>query len=208
MISRYYSCQDSSNWGRVFTSVRTLVAHGFRAAWYCTARCSCVAFMMANGPGVEGDLQATHYLLARAVEWLDHMGTQQQPPHEGSQQVQVGRAYPYNPIPGPSQELLSPFQSTGTAARATGTQQQLQVSNWVMRTPITPHRSILAFSNPMEQLLGLISSPAVSVGVIIVNCQLVLQNPRRKRSQCGSVRLYVWQMLGKQESLHLWKRLN
>lgn len=94
--------------------------------------------MMANGPGVEGDLQATHYLLAWAVEWLDHMGTQQQPPHEGSQQVQVGRAYPYNPIPGPLQELLSPFQSTGTAARATGTQQQLQVSKYklVMCTPI------------------------------------------------------------------------
>jgi len=62
------------------------------------------------------DLQATCDLLAWAVERLDHMGTQQQLPREGSQQVQVGFAYPYNPIPGPSQERLSLFQSHGTAA--------------------------------------------------------------------------------------------
>ena len=69
---------------------------------------------MVNGPGVQGDLQATRDLLARAVERLDHMGNQQpprarsqQPPHERSQQPprersQQGRAYLYNPIPGPS----------------------------------------------------------------------------------------------------------
>ena len=122
MISRYYSCQDSGNWGEgLYKHARPCgTCSGTwlqsRVVYRYCMHCECVAFMMANGQGVQGDLQATRDLLARAVERLDHMGTQQQPPRERSQQVQVGRAYPYNPIPGPSQERLSLFQSHGTAA--------------------------------------------------------------------------------------------
>ena len=92
---------------------------------------------MASGSrDVQGDLQATRQLLAQAVEWLDHMnrsastetaqvegsaatGPQRpsgdQDPRQqqnGRQQQggQSGRAYPYNPIPGPTQERLSLFQ--------------------------------------------------------------------------------------------------